>query len=175
MRIVFWASLILLVARLAAAADRKLNLPSGQTLTYSASGDCTRLVVPLPGHSSQLCLRRDDTVASNANASVKLIAELPKVLILTDTYPSVPGGMSYCQAGEEVFLRVISLSGKHARETYHEKLASCRQNIELADPGVTWAAESGTLTVHWLSGPKQKGSSETKTLLVQKGGEVKQQ
>lgn len=175
MRIVFWASLILLATRVAAGADRKLELPSGKTLTYSTAPNCTNFIVPSGSRQSQICLRRDDTVADNAQASVKLVAELPQALILTDTYPSIPGGMSYCQAGEEVFLRVISLKGKHVKQTHQEKLGSCRGNIELADPGVTWSPESETLTVHWISGPEHPASPETKTLLVRKDGEVKQQ
>ncbi|HVN19026.1 MAG TPA: hypothetical protein VMU05_09650 [Dongiaceae bacterium] len=175
MRIVFWASLLLLTTGLATASDKKLDLPSGKALTYSSAAECTRLVVPLHAAKSKVCLQRDNNVASNARPTLKLIAEVPQFLILTDTYPSIPGGMSYCQAGEETFLRVIALRGKRARETYHRKLASCRQNIELADPGVTWAAESGTLTIHWLSGPKQQGSPETETLVVDKNAVVKQQ
>lgn len=176
MRIVFWASFILSVAGLAHGADGKLDLPSGKTLTYSASAECTRFTVPLRTHTSAVCLQRDDTIARNATPrSVKLIAEIPNTaLILTDTYPSIPGGMSFCQAGEEIFLRVISLKGKRAKETYHQKLGSCRQNIELADPGITWSAESGTLTVQWLSGHEQ-GKPETKALVVQSDGQVKQQ
>ncbi len=175
MRIVFWVSLFLLATGVAAGADRKLELPSGKTLAYSASDGCTKLVLPVHSRKSEICLHRDDTVANNAQVSIKLIAELPNALILTDTYPSIPGGMSYCQAGEEVFLRVISLKGKHARETYHRKLSSCRGNLELADPGVTWTAQSQSLTLNWLASPEHQGSPRTQTLIVRKSGEVKSQ
>jgi len=54
------------------------------------------------------------------------------------------------QAGTEEFLRVISI---HAapRETLHLKISSCRENIELADPGVQWDESKHVLLVTWLT------------------------
>jgi len=172
----FWASL-LLSASLASASAQTLKLPSGKRLSYSAGSGCTSFVVPLADRAtSRLCLQRDSTVAQDASpTSVKLIAEVPNIaIILTDTYDSIPAGMSYCQAGEELFLRIIAVKGKQPKETYHQKLASCRQNIELADPGLTWSADKKTLTIYWLSAPESVGVSGTLSLNIGDNGQVKQ-
>jgi hypothetical protein len=150
-------------------AQQRVALASGDALTYSASGTETVFTIQKQhGRKSRLQVERDATVAGGAQpSSVKLIAETPhSLLVLTDTYPSIPGGMDYCQAGKETFLRVISIAGKRPVETYHVKLESCRDNVELGSPGVEWSADSKTLSIHWLSAPGQSGKAETRRLNV---------
>jgi hypothetical protein len=99
--------------------------------------------------------------------SVKVVAEVSgSALILTDTYVSLPGGMSYCQAGEERFLRIIAISGKKPVETYHVKIESCRDNVELASPGIQWSSETKRLDIHWLSAPGEAGKPRDLTLRI---------
>ena len=173
MRTKFWASLLLLAASCTAASAATLTLPSGKRISYSAGSGCTRYIIPLAGKArSTLCLQRDASVAKDAAAkSIRLVAEVPNVaLVVTETDASIPGGMSYCQAGEEVFLRVIALKGRQAKQTYQQKLASCRQDVELADPGLSWSPESRTLSIHWLSPPT--GIPDSLTLHIDDSGEV---
>jgi hypothetical protein len=59
-------------------------------------------------------------------------------VVLVDSYPSIPGGLSMCQAGEERFLRVVASTGGKAEETFRLKVASCRENLELAAPALEW-------------------------------------
>jgi hypothetical protein len=56
--------------------------------------------------------------------------------------------MSFCQAGEERFLRVVSLVGERAEVALSTKLESCHQSLELAKP-ISWNAKH-TLDVAWL-------------------------
>jgi hypothetical protein len=129
--------------------------------------------IPKPGGgTSRLRVERDATVTEGVNpASLKLVAEIPgSALILTDTYPSIPQGMSYCQAGQEVFLRVVTVSGKRPVETYRTKLESCRDNIELASPGLEWTPETRTLEIHWLSAPGGADKPEDHTLKIRPDG-----
>jgi hypothetical protein len=115
----------------------------------------------------------DSTVADVHPISVEKIAEKRgAALIFVDTYRSRAGGMSYCQAGEERFLRVFSIAQAPPRETYRVKLESCRQNIELASPGVEWVAESSTLNIHWLLGPKGDGVAENRVIRIGSKGKV---
>ncbi|MEO8593929.1 MAG: hypothetical protein ABI759_11460 [Candidatus Solibacter sp.] len=95
-----------------------------------------------------------------------------RYLILTDSYASLTLGMSMCQAGEETFLRVIALGPGRARQTFHRKLASCRENIELAEPGLTWSPETGTLRMHWLSAPQDREHQGEQTVQVAGDGTV---
>jgi len=115
-----------------------------------------------------LTLERDATVAPGAAPSnVHLVGEVKgATLVVVDTYPSLSGGLAYCQAGEERFLRVISLAPAGPEETLRVKLASCRQNIELTDPGVEWLESSSTLRVHWLLGPSTRAQPEELTLRI---------
>jgi len=100
-------------------------------------------------------------------SNVQLVAEVTgTTLVVVDTYPSLPGGLAYCQAGEERFLRVIALAPAGPEEMLRIKLASCRQNIELTDPGVEWLESSSTLRVHWLLGPSSRAQPEELTLRI---------
>jgi len=171
MRMPYWASLVA-AGLLAAAPADQIALPSGGSVSSSTVGSKTRLEIRAKnGSRLALSVERDSMVASKAFAKVKVIGEIPdKTLILTDTYPSIPLGMSYCQAGEEQFLRIITLAKGQARETLHLKLASCRENIELADPGLVWNGDSATLQVHWLEGPTNKGKPEDRTIHIGSDG-----
>jgi len=117
-----------------------------------------------------LTVERDATVAPDAAPlKVTLVADLPaRAVIVTDTYSSLAGGLSYCQAGEEQFLRVISTTGEKPVQTFVTKLASCRENLELADPGVEWNAQSSSLQIHWLTGPS--GNADDRTIVIGNDG-----
>lgn len=99
-----------------------------------------------------------------ADADVQVLAETGSSVIVIATYLSRPGGGSYCQAGEERFLRVLRIDGEAPQVTLQVKLASCWQEIELADPGVEWSPADSTLNVHWLFGPTNKMKPEELTL-----------
>jgi hypothetical protein len=80
--------------------------------------------------------------------------------------------MSYCQAGEEQFLRVIALADPPPRETLRIKTASCRGNIELASPGIAWSAQTRTLRIDWLFGPTTPGQAESREIRFGADGRV---
>jgi hypothetical protein len=131
------------------ADSRKVEIRTQGGATYSASFDV------------------DGTVAPGASPTdIKIVAELEGTLLIVDTYASLPGGMSYCQAGEESFLRVISTVSGVAEETTRVKLSSCRQNIELSSPGLEWQPGSSTLQLRWLSGPGTRGVPAELTLRI---------
>lgn len=177
MRIKFWVSGLLVAALCAvtAWAQQSLRLASGKSLTAYVvqNKEQTIFTVPKPsGGTSRVHVERDATVAAGqAPVSLKLVAEIPdSMLILIDSYQSIPGGMSYCQAGEESFLRVLSISGKRPVETYRTKLESCRDNLELASPGLEWSPETKTLDIHWLSAPGKGGKPEDRALKIGEDG-----
>ena len=174
MQIKSWASLLLLAVAPLAAAQSSITLASGQTITARTTP--THTILTLQGSRGiapqRLSLKRDETVASaSPTPALKLVGEIPRsAVLLTDTYPSRPGGLSFCQAGEEQFLRVIDFTHKQPIEQYHVKLASCRANIELAQPGLNWDAATRTLTVHWLLSPDHPGQPESATILIPEEG-----
>lgn len=170
MRMRFWASAPALAVVLA-APQGQAPLPSGGHISYAAAGTKTRLAIETKsGKRYEASVERDSMVAAGAQPSkVEVIGEVPgKAVILTDRYASVPLGMHYCQAGEERFLRVITLAGGRGRDTLHLKIASCRDNLELAEPGLEWNAENATLRIHWLQGPSKK--EEERTIRIGKDG-----
>jgi hypothetical protein len=175
MRIAFLASSLVLGLLSCGAATDRIELPSGGSLRFAAKSGKTQFDVSSAGGAShRLLVERDSTVSPKAAPSaVKIIGQVnPSVLILVDSYPSIPGGMSMCQAGEERFLRVLSIATKPAQETFRLKLESCRENIELASPGLEWRAESSTLAIKWLFGPGTKGKPEERTLKIAADGKV---
>ena len=136
-------------------AQQTLTLSSGAPLTATS----TRTTTILHLFGKRIPLKRDNTVAPSSEPTLKLIAELPgKALLFTDTYRSRPMGLSRCRAGEEQFLRLITLIPRPA-ETFHFKLASCRDNIELADDGLQWSSSVQILTLHWLTPHASKANT----------------
>jgi hypothetical protein len=130
----------------------------------------TRLELQVGQDRRSVLLERDGTVAPDPPPpKVDVVANLPGLaLIVTDAYPSLAGGLSYCQAGEERFLRVISIANGGAAGTLVAKLASCRDNLELADPGLQWEPQISTLHIHWLRGPS--GTAEDRTIVIASDG-----
>lgn len=177
MRIAFLVSMLLL-ATLSAAADqvhRSVVSSAGSSISYSIKNSQTRFDIrDLTGKSYVVWVKRDTHVSPKAEPTgVAVIGEIKgSAIILVDTYPSIPGGMSYCQAGEEQFLRVVSIAKKLAKETFQMKAASCRDNIELASPGIEWLQESSTLRIQWLLGPTLKGEPENRVIRIKPDGET---
>jgi hypothetical protein len=114
-------------------------------------------------------IARDATVEPAAEPSgIDVIGEVPGVAVaVADRYPSTPGGLYFCQAGDERFLRVLSLAGAPA-QTMSLKVASCRDNLELSEPGLEWVAATSMLSVHWLTGPS--GAPEVRTFQIGSDG-----
>lgn len=171
MRIAFWASaaLVALLSGSPVEAKDAIPLPSGGTVCFGASRSKTKLTIRTPeGTRYVVRVERDATVAPrSAPSRLAILGEIKGTAILfVETYPSIPGGMSYCQAGEEQFLRIVSIVRKPAVETYQVKLASCRENIELASPGVEWHPESSRLVIHWLQGPEKNQKPAELTLQI---------
>jgi hypothetical protein len=82
--------------------------------------------------------------------------------------------MSYCRAGEERFLRIVSFSRETALETFQVKPESCRENIELASPGMDWHPESSMLSIHRRQGPHKMRKSAELTLRIGADGKPEQ-
>jgi hypothetical protein len=138
-------------SKLPTARGRGIALASGGTLRYST--DRNRTLVELrPAKKSaaktQVLLPRDETVApASPVQAFELLAEKPSgVYVVTDRYASRPGPMSYCQAGQEQFVRVLARS-RGLRETFSLKVLSCRSNLELGPAGLSWDNTSSILTV----------------------------
>ncbi|MDB5902914.1 MAG: hypothetical protein JWM26_1792 [Betaproteobacteria bacterium] len=171
----FFVSLFLAIFAYAAsaAADAPKPVTAAAATDSAASGSKGKLVVQSEtGKRYGIQVTRDSTVSPTAQPSeVKLIGESKGVaLVVVDSYPSRPGGMSLCQAGKERFLRIISLVQKAPEETFRVKLESCRDNIELASPGIEWLPASSAIRIHWLLGPAANGRSETRTLRIGQDG-----
>jgi hypothetical protein len=115
------------------------------------------------GRSEDQPRARDPFVLAAAGVEVHVIAEIDSALIVTDSYDSKGAG-SFCQAGEETFLRVIGMHYQHPRETLRIKLASCWENTELEDSGLVWSADTSTLRVRWRFGPTMRNKPEELTL-----------
>lgn len=169
MRTVCWLSLALLCRAVPSSAQGTVPLPSGGSVHYSTENSRTRLEVQARGAKPiTVLLDRDKFVLPGADAlNVRVIGEVKHgAIVLTDTYPSRPAGMSLCQAGEERFLRVITLSRHSGRETLRLKLESCRENLELASPGLEWQQEPPLVRIHWLAGPSKSGSPERRVIRI---------
>jgi hypothetical protein len=169
----FWVSAGL--AALAACSPSGANLPPAntgckppQSSSSIVHADSSKIEIRTQrGATYSTSFDVDGTVAPGARPTdIKIVAELDGTLLIVDTYASLPGGMSYCQAGEESFLRVVSIVSGAPEETTRVKLSSCRQNIELGSPGLEWQPGSSTLQLRWLSGPGTRGVPAELTLRI---------
>ena len=137
----------------------------------------TRLELGIDGRREVVIVDRDDSVLPDADPSkIDVVAASPgRAIVLMDRYRSKPGGLSFCQAGEEQFLRVIAVgpAGDRPAATYSTKVASCRDSIELAEPGVEWEASAFSLRIHWLTPPD--GGATGRTIRIDAVGRVEVQ
>lgn len=142
----------------------------------SVEGGRTRVELQVPnGRHITIALTRDSTVGSETPPNrVTILGEIRDVVVvLIDTYASQSGGMSYCQAGEEQFLRVVPLAHRDVRDFATIKVASCRENLELADDGIQWDLPSRSIRVHWLAGPN--GKPEVRNIRIGPDGRLQNQ
>jgi len=116
------------------------------------------------GKKLRIPVEGDQYTRVDVGVDVQVVAELGSSVAVVDTYLSRPGGASYCQAGQERFLRILRLDDSEPQVTLRLKLSSCWQEIELIDPGVEWSPADSTLRVHWLLGPTSKMQPEELTL-----------
>lgn len=182
MRIACWASTLALGGAGLAACTRDtgrsaVRAPVANVTAITARTDSGRTVLTwagAAGASRSVIVSRDSTVAPSAlPMGASVAGEIPdSVLVVVDSYPSRPGGMSYCQAGVERFLRVLSIAAAHPVETYRVKLASCTGNIELASDSTAWNAAASELRIHWLSGPNAAHAPDSATLRITGDGRV---
>ncbi len=156
------------------SAEKSVPLPEGGTVSAKVEGQRTVLFIRgVKDAASTVALKPDDTVDHGTVPGLKVLGELGStVLIFEDTYYSRSGGLSECKAGKEQFLRVVAL-GQPNRQTLMVKLASCQQNLELADDGVNWNAQEGMLEIHWLTNPAASNTTTYAKYLVSKDGGAK--
>lgn len=147
------------------AQDTKTPHPDVTVRTRAANSK-TRLDIRIKGGKRYVILaKRDSNVLSSDDAQrVKVVGYIKDTaVILQDTYRSKPNGTYYCQAGEEQFLRIISVKGARPVETLRLKTNSCYDSVELdmeeGDEGIEWIPESSTMRVH-LIGVGVPGRSE---------------
>jgi len=166
---------ILLAASWSCAGVRSgRSIPSGGLLSYSSDYATTRFDLDFsPEARYAITAPLDSTVPPQVRpVRVDIVGEVEnRALVLVDSYPSQPGGMTACQSGEERFLRVISIWKNRAALTYSAKLASCREDIELDVDGLEWHPPSSTLRVRWSSGPRRHAEPEVLTLRIELDGE----
>lgn len=172
MRIAFWISVVLSAAACVGPENRGTGAPAAPiTVRATTQNATTRFDLETEGGvRSTVIAARDTTVAPDAQPKVDVVGELEETaVVVVDTYPSVPGGLSMCQAGEERFLRVLAVTGGKAQETFSVKVASCRENLELTAPAVEWLPGSSTVRIHWLLGPTA-GMPEVRTIQIGRDG-----
>ena len=176
-RIACWASVGLLVITCTSNNDktRATGRVQPSVVTARTEGGRTVLDVRSVGASHVLTVDRDATVASSAAPTrATVVGEIAgQVVVVVDSYRSIAGGMSYCGAGVERFLRVLSIAVVPPVETYRLKLASCRDNIELAVDSMAWQPDSAALRVHWLNGPNARHRAQVTTLRIARDGQTR--
>lgn len=89
------------------------------------------------------------TIDADGDHEMRLIHRAPGFVVVLDDHASRPQPLSRCQAGREVYVRVLALAP--AQERFSRLVESCLFDVVPGDPPVTWRA-NGTLTVDILSG-----------------------
>lgn len=81
---------------------------------------------------------------------IRVMRTRGSLVALTDSYASKPQGMSYCQAGEEVYFRVVDKAAR--KERYSKLIDSCLGRALSVDPPVAWKS-TYTATLNLLREP----------------------
>jgi hypothetical protein len=66
---------------------------------------------------------------------------------------------------------VLTVDEHRLRETLRLKLASCRENVELASNGLQWTPDSATLSIRWLVAPGTDQQQTTRAYRIDSSGE----
>lgn len=119
-----------------------------------------------PTSSYVISVRRDENVSFGTTPDkVGLIGDFSGAsAVLVDAYPSSTSDASNCHAGQERYLRVLSISKKPSEEVFSMKIASCDDTVELAAPGVGWIPESRTVHIRWYLDAVWKVGPEAKVI-----------
>jgi hypothetical protein len=111
-----------------------------------------------------LPMEKDVSLKGNPH-NVRVLANSSSLqMLIFDQYGSKVQGMSRCQAGEELFIRLLNFAATPPKQIWQMKIASCLDNLELSDAGGQWSAGDQILTVNWLTGPS--GGPETRHFKV---------
>lgn len=70
--------------------------------------------------------------------------------LILDAWDSRPAGLSRCQAGREVWVRLLSATAR--AELWSALVESCLRDVEPGDPPVSLSADRRTVTVTRLPG-----------------------
>lgn len=146
---------------------------AGRSISLATKSGTTVIDVRGPhGKSRSLALRRD--AASDPQSPIlgaRILGEVGEsVIVLIDTVQSRPGGLSYCQAGEESTIRVFAIKPKAIAETARFKLDSCIDGIESKAPPPHF--DHGKLVVTWLHAPIAGKGPGVLNATIANGGSV---
>jgi len=167
MPIAYWnkPATVLIFCLSPAAGQERIPLPQGGAASLRRYRDQITLTVTPSGHGPMmLVLQRDPSISRKARSGrLEILRQVGvSTLVIRDTHPSTPGGMSHCQAGEESFLRIIDWSDGTLRERLKLKLESCIDSLELATDGLHWSEDGTVLDLTWLaSSPETPGPWKT--------------
>lgn len=105
----------------------------------------------LQGGGSVTVTHKAATVLENGPRDIEILAHHGSLIALSDSYASKPRGTSLCQAGREMWFRVINTASRE--EAYARLVDSCWGDQQWGDPPVTVAPNKAQITLNLLSEP----------------------
>lgn len=137
-----WLPFCLLFIAASCAAPPPANSARTRSVTMQPrAAILAPLTFDLRGHRVRADVTLDDSVAEPSAAVVHRQSDVRWIaanqVAFLDRFRSSGGGLAYCQAGEEVWFRVI-LQGAQPREQLAYKVESCMDGIVPADEAVRW-------------------------------------
>lgn len=123
------------------------------TLAYQASGPAIRVTDGSRVTDVPISIERA-SIDPGGDQAVRLIHRARSFVVILDEHASRPQSLSRCQAGREVYARVLALSPP--RERFARLVESCLQDVVPGDPPVAWQADD-TLAITIVSGSAGSG------------------
>ncbi|WP_419809603.1 hypothetical protein [Sphingomonas sp.] len=117
----------------------------------SQPGDPGRIALLVGGRRVEAAVRVDRTTITRGRREVTLLAQRGGLAILTDSYGSRPQGLSRCQAGDEIYARVIDVAAR--RERYSKLVESCLKPVISGSPAYTVTPDGSAVTFDLLYEP----------------------
>lgn len=116
--------------------------------------DPARVALDVGGKRMEIAVTVDRaTIGQEGPRDVSVLAQRGALVVVVDSYGSRAQGLRRCQAGQEIYARVID--AKAGREHYAKLVESCLKSVQSGDPAMTIAGDGPSVDLSHGAQPRR--------------------